>query len=570
MSTPTADGITVHRCVVRVVRRGGWSWGPDPQSLLRQVMDALPDLLAARFAEHLVADGPDLVITEPVRVTVRLGRSSRAGAFAVPEVLDEVTVEPVVIEQQAAPAEPPDLADQPAVARVPADGGTVETLFAELAERDELAALLALLPDDVLVTYVSALLEHPPRHEDGTVLGAVVAEVARRHSLPSAPEDLVSLLRLVRSLPGTAAVSPPVTATEAEDADVAVLTEDSGTSSSGASGAMPDPVATGETRVCGALPFLLVGPLARTGYLSALGPALAGTDLIAQAPLFAAALAYKVLGTPARGWRRTSADHATAAAFAGLDSVPDLGDFARRVRHALPVLDGVLALNLCRGHDPADPLLIMGVDGGLLLVDAQGLFPIAMAADVAGLLPHWTACGRPSVAVFDSLLPADCLRALASAGVSFVTDVRPLRGDPVIRLPWRTPLWTAGDADPRLAAAFPANAGRLTELVREVFTERRAVLRTDGDALDHSVALAASLGLGLLAWTLWRERETPGPVSTLHRFADLEATVRYEASAVRVRLPLGARHADLLDRGALADVHDVVWLGGRTLTFSGG
>jgi hypothetical protein len=37
-----------------------------------------------------------------------------------------------------------------------------------------------------------------------------------------------------------------------------------------------------------------------------------------------------------------------------------------------------------------------------------------------------------------------------------------------------------------------------------------------------------------------------------------------------VKVPLGRRHADLWRGGALADVPDVVWLGGRPLTFSGG
>jgi len=571
VSTPTAAGITVHRCVVRVVRRGGWSWGPDPQSLVRRVVDTLPDLLAEQFAEHLAADGPDVVITEPVRVTVRLGQSKRGGPVVEPSHLD-VAVEPVAVA-----AESQDLAEVPAVARVPADGGTPETLFAELAERDELAALLALLPDAVLVTYVMALFGHRPRVADGAVVGTVVAELARRRSLTSVPTDHAGLLRLMRSLPGSvpavpeSAVPASVSAPEsgAPDSAEPAPVADAGAPSADVP-AVADPVAAGETRVCAALPFLLVGPLARTGYLSAIGPALAGIGLLGETPLFAAALAYKVLGAPARGWRRTSADHATAAAFAGVESVPDLGGFAQRVRPALPVLDGVLALNVCRGHDPADPLLITGVDGGLLLVDAQGMFPIALARDVAGLLPLWTACGRPSVAVCDSPLPANCLRELASAGVGFVTDIRPLRDDPVTRLPWRTPLWTAGDADPRIAAALPAYTDRLTELVRELFTERRAALRAEGDALDHSVALAASLGLGMIAWMLWRDRETPDPVSALRRFADLEATVRYSAEAVHVRLPLGRRHTDLLSNGALTDVHNVVWLGGRTLTFSGG
>lgn len=230
----------------------------------------------------------------------------------------------------------------------------------------------------------------------------------------------------------------------------------------------------------------------------------------------------------------------------------------------------MLALTLCRGHDPASPLLITGVDDGVLLVDAEGMFPIAWAPAVAGLLPHWQACGSPPVLVCESPLPPSCLRDLASAGVQLVTNVRPLRDDPLIRVPWRTPLWTFGVVDPRLAAALPAHTNRVNDLVDALFVKRRALPLASDHALEHSVTLAASLALGMTAWNLWHERETPDPVLALTRFADLEATIKFTRDTVRVLLPLGRRHADLMRSGALADVPNVVWLGGRTLTFSGG
>ncbi len=169
-------------------------------------------------------------------------------------------------------------------------------------------------------------------------------------------------------------------------------------------------------------------------------------------------------------------------------------------------------------------------------------------------------------------LPSGCLAELAAAGVRFVTDARPLRGDPVTRLPLPTPLWTSSGPRPdlRLAASLPGHAGRLGELVRALVVERRAVPLAADDDLERSLTVAAGLGLGLIAWTLWHDRETPDPVLALARLADLEATVRFERAAVRVRMPLGRRHADLLRAGLLADVRDVVWLGGRSLTFSGG
>ncbi|GAB3451479.1 hypothetical protein [Actinophytocola sediminis] len=567
MTAPTAGGITVRRCVVRVIRRGGWSWGPDPRDLVRQAVNALPDLLADRFADQLAGDGPDVEITEPVRLTIRLDRGRGQGRSP----LAALVVEPTTDQDLVTPAVNGTATHQSTVdmksvgATEPGPGARPSTpavLFAELAERGELAPLLALLPDDSLLAYLIAVFaEHTGAPSPATDLGsaALVAEYARRHPATPLPTTGDEQRALVRTLlaPADTDGSPPRPDTASP-------------ATTRTSARLPADVPVGETRSCSVLPFLLAGPLARIGYLDAIGPALAGVDQLAQAPLFAAALAYQVLAAPERGWRRTGQAAEAAATFAGLAEVPDLGDFAQRVRPALPVLDAVRALSLCRGHDPADPLLVTGVDGGLLLVDALGLFPIALAPDVAGLLPHWVACGRPDVVVCASPLPPSCLRDLAAEGVALVTDVRPLRGDPLVRVPRPTPLWTAGRPDPRLAADLPAHAARLAEVVAALLTTRRAVPRAGDGALDRSAALAAALSLGLISWTLWRERETPTPVLAMTRFADLEATVRFTPDAVRVRVPLGRRHADLLRCGALTDVQDVVWLGGRTLTFSGG
>lgn len=596
MSTPTAPDtgeITVHRCTVTVVRRGGWSWGPDPRGLVRQVIDSLPELLADQFAGHLGGDGPDVEITEPVTVTVRPGGRWWSGSSWVPAEV-HFTSAPVV----AVPSDTPtadaeaftesfadSLADSLSASASSWSAPSAAALFAELAERDELDALLALLPDDSVRAYALVLLG-----TDDATAARLLAELAGR-ALPNQPfetlpeplrahlpgggaEELTRLLleyvtsaahedvvRLARSLP------------DAPEEPVArpVAVERRPAAEAGAAA----PRKAGETRVWSALPFLLAGPLARIGYLDAIGPALAGVELAEDAPLFAAALAYKVLGMTERGWRRTERDSEAAAAFAALDApVPEerLTEFARLVGPALPVLDGVLALSVCRGHDPADPLLLTGTDDRLLLVDAQGVFPIAWAERVSALLPHWQTCGRPPVLICDGPLPPGTLHELAAAGVPFLTGIRPLRGDPVARIRWRTPLWTAEGAapDPRLAAQLPGHAARLADLVGALAGERRAVPLARDGALDRSVTLAAGLGLSTIAWTLWRERETPDPVLALTRFADLDATVRFEREAVRVRVPLGRRHTDLLRGGLLADVPDVVWLGGRALTFSGG
>lgn len=586
MSAPTvrtAGEIAVHRCTVTVVRRGGWSWGPDPRGLVRQVIDALPEALEDHFAEHLAGDGPDVEITEPVTVTVRPGRPGWSGRGETPFEVHVAPVPVVELPADVSAAEAASFEESFAPVRTPWSAPPTAALFTELAERNELDALLALLPDHSLRVYLLALLG-----DDDASAGRLLAELARRALLAEPAEGLPEPLR---GTPPGEALTRLLTdyLASADREDVVRLARSlpdrpGRPEHPGRTAESPSPAAEGtpvsrttqhEVRVRSVLPFLLAGPLARIGYLDAIGPALAGVELAEEAPLFAAALAYKVLGATARGGRRTEHDRDAAAAFAGLDPpVPEerLTGFARHAGPALPLLDGVLALSVCRGHDPADPLLITGVDDGLLLVDAQGMFPIAWAGDTARLLPYWQACGRAPVLICDGPLPPGTLRELAAAGVPFMTAVRPLRGDPVTRLPWRTPLWTAGEGrlDARLAAELPGHAARLADLVTALAVERRAVPLADDGCLERTVTLAATLGLSTIAWTLWHGRETPHPLLSLSRFADLEATVRFESDAVRVRVPLGRRHADLLRGGLLADVPDVVWLDGRPLTFSGG
>ncbi|BBH69370.1 hypothetical protein ACTI_60550 [Actinoplanes sp. OR16] len=67
----TEPSVVVERCVVRVLRRGGWSWGPHPRDLPPGLAELLAGLIATRFRAELAAD-TDVEITEPVRIAVRL------------------------------------------------------------------------------------------------------------------------------------------------------------------------------------------------------------------------------------------------------------------------------------------------------------------------------------------------------------------------------------------------------------------------------------------------------------------------------------------------------------------
>jgi hypothetical protein len=378
---------------------------------------------------------------------------------------------------------------------------------------------------------------------------------------------------LAGSLAATAA--PAVGRTAAGDAASAVTvgakrvsTLTGGTPARAASGSAA--VTTAESS--SALPFLLLGPLAQIGYLAALAPALQPTGLESETAAFATALAYTVLGPLERGWRRQPEDLAAAAAFAGLAApVPgkELTEFARVAVPVLPGLDAVVTRALAEGHTAGEPLVLTGGCDGLLLADREGMFPVAWSDTVAGLLPAWRSCGSPPVLVAPDA--AGVLPELVAADVSFVVAAPPARGERWRKLP--RGLWTNDQENPtpaRHAAGYQQAVDLAAELIQALAGERAAVPLAGDRALGRSLLLAAGLGLGTLAWTLWREREPTDPLLALERFADLSARVSVEPERVRVGLPLGPRHSDLSAHGLLADVPGVPWFGGRVVEFSGG
>ncbi|MDF3020074.1 MAG: hypothetical protein K0Q92_1377, partial [Steroidobacteraceae bacterium] len=69
-----SESIRIRHCRLRVVRRGGWSWGADPKQLAERITRRLPALLAKLLTEQLAGMPPDARISKlTLRIPARLG-----------------------------------------------------------------------------------------------------------------------------------------------------------------------------------------------------------------------------------------------------------------------------------------------------------------------------------------------------------------------------------------------------------------------------------------------------------------------------------------------------------------
>ena len=101
-----------------------------------------------------------------------------------------------------------------------------------------------------------------------------------------------------------------------------------------------------------------------------------------------------------------------------------------------------------------------------------------------------------------------------------------------------------------------------------MLAERPAVPRDPLTAFAATCQLAATSALADLGARLF-PAESATPVLTLARFRDLDARVWFEPDRVRVRVPLGRRHAELMHHEILGEL-GVPWLPGRTIDLGGG
>ena len=642
--------IVIHRCQLRVVRRGGWSWGEDPKGMIRGIVGKLPALLAERlgalFAEE---DAREYAAPVRLRLPVRLselsvGMASELGInrpatdprleAAFGERLDAALRAALALGSEAAPE--PDLTsrvtrtrargEESAASGAPA-GRELPSLLLDWARDGALEQRLAALSDEQIAVWQGALsraaaeggaaadqpipgdvarIEEFLRARTGaSVIGTAIGRLRRRVLLAGeaatkfevAIDDYRLWQMLDRLLAPQPAPEPTGGGSEqglgAELRGVPIDDAPPPLRAGSVIAAMPSASphsavrrssSTWEVKIECALPFLLLGPLTQLGCIEAVTAVLDAARMTDESPLLAAALAYKVLEPPERGWRRSPASIVAAAAFAGSQEAiaeAALVDFSRRIAPHIAALDIVLADAVIAGHASEAPVVLHApepkTETGLLLADTPGCFPLACADVVDPLLAILRRLSGPVVMISGDSATPGLLRDLDQAGLAFVTDAPPTRHERWQRVRQGTQAlgWTnfPEPGSQRILGAarkLAAACADAQDLSQELSAVRPAVVRAYSPALDRHLTVAAGVAMGMAAWEMWQGSATVNPQKTLYRYCDLDARVRFDSTSVLVSLPLGRRHQELDKAGLLRPVTSIPWFGGRRLEFGGG
>lgn len=342
---------------------------------------------------------------------------------------------------------------------------------------------------------------------------------------------------------------------------------------------------SGETVCNSALPFLILGPLARTGYFDLLNVAMSAAKTTECLPAFAAALALKVSKEPKRGWLHDDDSKVCVCAMAGgLSELPstEMQRLSERAELYCSALDTHLSGRLLDDDSECQIFHVAQVktdeQSQVLLSDTKGHFPVALVDSFQQLdqllLPFQD---RTLLAISPSLLSPEWLSSCESSGLRFVIDRPPARGESWRQIPGKrgAKYWTN---DTSSSPSRILQAGRCLETSTEasdlfwdvIASRRLAVPLAKDRVLEDSLSLAAGVSLSQIALDLWGEREETDPTLAIDRIGDLGCCVRFRSQSIQVALPMGKRSADLAKCGYMDDIANLPWLGGRTLTFSQG
>lgn len=633
--------VLIRHCTLRLLRHDGWSWGPDPRRLVNIAAKELPQLIAKKLGKVFpdksnleITEPLRISLRISLSQLLELKENYLEDEVELGEKWDELLKEQfkiflkhvgensknpkdlefIEIQKRLTPQTP----QPPFIGLKPFEDSSFASFLFSLRERGHLASWLSFLNLPSLEIWHSKIMEFIATkivEESGDESQKLKDIIEKIDSRWGPPVDFQSCLRLrilsaielahqfngktpARLLQTLDNLFPPAKNMYADDQGVlknkrigdsaktpTILSLSDTNLESFQSSQMFSSIGIGEYSVSSVLPFLCLGVLHRLGYLEAHTATLKACGLnLNQSKMFAIGLAYKLLDPPKRGWNRSKSSLHSGAIFAGLEQpIPDafIHSFQRQVAKGLSGMDAVLTQTLIEGHNPNKPLFLEKIDmnlgGGFLLLDCEGIFPIAWDINLKVIAKIIKDFGPISVLIPQNSIDLKLVDLLTAHGIRFVTDAPPTRGEDwrELRTPFSNKFWTndtEGSSQNSLKAGVQIFqiGEQAKRFIKELIGDRPAISSEKGQELEKTLTLASGVSLATIAWTLFRNRESTDPMLTLERFGNLDARVRFEAKAVKVRLPLGRRYQDLYEHGLLFDVPGVPWLDGRVLEFSGG
>jgi hypothetical protein len=604
--------IEVRSCTVRVVRRDGWSWGPDPRRLLNDVLAAAPQLIENALATA-VPEGASGEVREPIQVRVPLRRADlRAFASDGPAMRapsrDVQHVETTLARafRQALISDglvesrldaPPADAAAPVMAN-PVEpqppGPAVLRVLLGLYRAGRLFDLLDRVPEPVLHIWHEALVSGW-RGPSVAAVDAAELAVALDEALPPAerhpvPLQLTGWLRArIAAMTAVAARTgaaghpqvlaalaakfgrPPRSEAETHPSMHSADASQQRVIPSAAAADAPNPISpeAGDT-LSEPEDRPSAGEVVRaTGGRSPSAP-ITGAGMSARhsnASRMSSALPFLVLvqlsrvgwidvltaGVEAGGLSGHWSSLAAALAFSVLDEPGDGWRRSPRDRITAAAFAG-LEIPFVERAVPEDvALLAPPLDAVLGRTLADGHHP----GDLLLLIPTGQS---DELVLFDStgMFPM----AWGDNSDDLAGWLEACADSPVVTGLDAGPTAHVGSEDHEL----PDRACAVLAAMRA----RRALPLTPQPVLERSFTLAAWSALASIGWTMWGADEPTDPLLTLHRLASLDARVHDEESQLRVVLPLGARYFALHEYRLLGEVASVPWLGGRSVEIVGG
>lgn len=484
------EQLRIRRCKLHIRRHGGWSWGADPNHLVRRATQALPELIANRLKNLLVDHNEPmtigrLCITIPLKMSELISLPLEPGRDIVNSVLSDriswrcqqalaVQAGIDLSESVVSPtAKPPEQSSRVLPVLVIKNDGI--SLLREWYQQGKLLQLLRDFSDQARNDWGKLALRSLPENITEKANQQDLLKEAEQFSLTILQslkkQTSVSLKRLVlltallqrfpnlfsrgiitdllnKSIPDDpssgatpvrqyAETDPTVelsTPPRTDDVDNLALSVQKPTKVAKKAGRRTNQ--SFEVHVSSVLPFVSAGILSRLGYFDVLATALHAGEVDTDIHNFAVALAYKMLAPPQRGWHWEATDLRTAAAVAGLqESIcsEDIDRFAYSCRHCLTPLDSYVKRLLIEGHEPSQALLIHQLivrdQPHWLLMDCQGCFPLGWYVTQEMLLQALEDFSGNTFLISGTMSQPSLFAELSARRHRFVTTLLPSRRD---------------------------------------------------------------------------------------------------------------------------------------------